>query len=239
MVWETYVYDVDANNRPYRTSKTWWKAGRAFGQLRSTGTAFSYTFNNDTFKKLFGGGDDGDKKNKGRNDDFSDDEDYDPNDPYAQDPEDDLMEQDTQKKGSPLNKKKRIEGDYDEDGYYVNTVPWSVSFSYSMSLAYSDFNTEKKRYNYKINHALSFNGNIQPTKNWRINFNATYDWEAKKISYMTCSISRSMHCFQMSASIIPIGPLKSYSFSISANSAMLRDLKYDQRSTPYSGQNWY
>jgi hypothetical protein len=244
MVWETYMYELDGNNRPYRVNKTWWQAGKSFGRLRSTGTAFSYTFNNDTFKKLFGGGGDGDgKKKKQQNgDDYADDENYDPDDPYAQqNPEDDLLEEDNtaQKKGSLLNKKKRVEGDYDEDGYYVASMPWSLSFSYSLSLAYGDFDKEKMQYKYKINNALSFNGNIQPTKNWRINFNATYDWDAKKISYMTCNISRAMHCFQMSASIIPIGPLKSYSFSISANASMLKDLKYDQSSTPYNRQTWY
>jgi hypothetical protein len=43
----------------------------------------------------------------------------------------------------------------------------------------------------------------------------------------------------MSASIIPIGQMKSYTFSISANASMLKDLKYDQRGSPYGGQTWY
>ncbi|MDR0836292.1 MAG: LPS-assembly protein LptD [Tannerella sp.] len=242
MVWDTYTWTVDeGRTAPRRVNKTRWEAGKGFGRLRSTGTAFSYTFNNDTFKKLFGGGDDGEKKNrKRRNENYPDDENDDPNDPNAlQDSENEMADDNTQKKGSLLNKKKKIEGDYDEDGYFVSTIPWSLSFSYSMSLAYGDFDKEIMEYKYKINNALSFNGNIQPTKNWKINFNATYDWDAKKVSYMTCSISRTMHCFQMSASIIPIGPLKSYSFSISANASMLQDLKYDQSSTPYNGQSWY
>jgi hypothetical protein len=242
MSWDTYTYIYDDfARRAIKVNKTRWEAGKGFGRLRSTGTAFSYTLNNDTFKKLFGGGDDTGKK-KGRNeDDYSEDENYDPNDPFA---ENNLEEEEPvadKSGGSLLNRKKRVEGEYDEDGYYVSSVPWSISFSYSLSLSYNqnDFDREKLEYKYQINNALSFNGNIQPTKNWRINFNATYDWDAKKISYMTCNISRTMHCWQMSASIIPIGPLKSYSFSISANASMLRDLKYDQSSTPYNGQNWY
>jgi hypothetical protein len=242
LMWDTYTWTIDeGSNSPRRVNKTRWEAGKGFGRLRSTGTAFSYTFNNETLKKLLGGGEkDDSKKKKKNNNDYQDDE-YDPDNPYADDPrEDENLEQDKNKgKGSLLNKKKTIEGDYDEDGYLVTSIPWSLSFSWSMNLAYGDFNREKMEYDYRINNALSFNGNIQPTKNWQINFNATYDWDAKKISYMTCSISRSMHCFQMSASIIPIGPLKSYSFSISANASMLKDLKYDQSSTPYNRQAWY
>jgi hypothetical protein len=244
MMWDTYTWTVnEGTTQPRRVNKTRWEAGKGFGRLRSTGTAFSYTFNNETFKKWFGRSADNEKKkNKQRGEEnYSDDENYDPNDPYAQQNlEDEPLEKDNSRKsGSLLNKKKKVEGDYDEDGYYVTSVPWSLSFSYSMSLAYGDFDREKMEYKYKINNALSFNGSIQPTKNWKVNFNATYDWDAQKISYMTCSISRTMHCFQMSASIIPIGPLKSYSFSISANASMLKDLKYDQSSTPYSRQAWY
>ena len=248
MVFDTYMYDYDeikGNNnqvtiRPRRINKTRWEAGNGIGRLRSTGTSFSYTFNNGTFKKLFGGGDDT-KNNKNGNDMTGEDE-YDPFNPDDQYENEDEMAENKNKKNS-RNKKKQIEGDYDSDGYYNNTVPWSFSFNYNLSVGYDNqkFDIEKKEYKYKLTHALSFNGNIQPTKNWRINFNATYDVERKKISHMTCNISRSMHCFQMTASAIPLGPLKSYSFSISANSSMLKDLKYDQRGSPYNnGTNlWY
>jgi hypothetical protein len=43
----------------------------------------------------------------------------------------------------------------------------------------------------------------------------------------------------MSASIIPVGYRKSYSFSIAVNSSLLKDLKYQQSSSFRSGQTWY
>ena len=94
-------------------------------------------------------------------------------------------------------------------------------------------------YDYALTHSLSFNGNIQPTKNWRFNFNATYDFDAKKISYMTCNVTRNLHCWQMTASFVPVGPYKSYTFSIAVSSALLKDLKYDKRSNYRDGQQWY
>ena len=77
------------------------------------------------------------------------------------------------------------------------------------------------------------------TKNWRFNFNATYDFDAKKISYMTCNVTRNLHCWQMTASFVPVGPYKSYTFSIAVSSALLKDLKYDKRSNYRDGQQWY
>lgn len=241
-VFDTYTYAVNDRGQPYRVNKPRWTVGKGIGRLRSTGTSFSYTFNNDTFKKWFGR-DDGGKKDKrnrnaGEDDDLMGPDEYDPDDPFASE---DGMAEETQnnEKGSLLNKKKKTEGDYDEDGYYNAAVLWSLSFNYNLSLAYADFNVDKLEYNRRLTHSLSFNGNLQPTKNWRITFNGTYDFDNHKIVGVRCSISRSMHCFQMSASIIPMGPLKSYSFSISANSSMLKDLKYDQSSSQYNGQTWY
>ena len=243
-----YVYDETRDKviRPRRLNKTRWAAGKGIGRLMSTGTSFSYTLNNDVIKKLFGGGNDKtDKKKKRTNTDMFEEDEYDPldpNNPYDQ--EEDMQAVEERESGGRLNRKKKSnDGEYDSDGYYNVAIPWSFSFSYNISMAYDQqkFDIEKKEYKYKFTHALTFNGSIQPTKNWRIQFNATYDVERNKLAYMTCNISRTMHCWQMSASIIPIGPLKSYSFSISANASMLKDLKYDQSSSPYNNSmnTWY
>ena len=249
MIFDTYTYDYNErinNNivtiQPRRINKTRWEAGKGIGRLMSTGTSFSYTFNNDTFKNLLSGEGKSNKKRKNSEDDMFGEDEYDSNDPFGQEKE---MTSETRSEsgGSLRKKKKQNEGEYDDDGYYNAVMPWSFSFNYNLAVGYDNqkFDIEKKEYKYKLTHALSFNGSLQPTKNWRINFNATYDVENKKISYMTCNISRSMHCWQMSVSIIPLGPLKSYSFSILANASMLKDLKYDQSSSPYNnGMNmWY
>jgi hypothetical protein len=239
-VFDTYTYAYnETTKQAYKIDKPRWTVGKGLGRLRSTGTSFSYTFNNDTFKKWFGGSDDK-KKSKRRSsdvDDMMEPDEYDPNDPYGE--EQTETEAQNNEKGSLLNRKKKTEGEYDEDGYYNATIPWSLSFSYNLSFAYSAFNVDKMEYDRKLTHAFSFNGNLQPTKNWRITFSGTYDFDFNKIVGVRGTISRSMHCFQMSASIIPMGNYKSYSFSISANSSMLKDLKYDQSSTPSTGQTWY
>ena len=47
------------------------------------------------------------------------------------------------------------------------------------------------------------------------------------------------HCFQMSASFVPVGPYKSYNFHIAVKSSLLQDLKYDKRSSRNNGVEWY
>ena len=226
---DTYTYDENGR----RVDIPRWKAGKGIGRLRGTSTSFSYTFNNDTFKKLFGGGDS--SSDKSGNQSAS----TDPNaDPDGLNPDGEGEGENKESGGRLLGKKKET-GETDADGYLISKIPWSLSFSYGLSLRYGDFNRSKLEYDYALTHSLSFNGNIQPTKNWRFNFNATYDFDAKKISYMTCNVTRNLHCWQMTASFVPVGPYKSYTFSIAVSSALLKDLKYDKRSNYRDGQQWY
>ena len=126
-----------------------------------------------------------------------------------------------------------------KDGYLIWKIPWSLSVNYSINYGYGDFNKEKMEYNGKFTQNLSFSGNIQPTKNWTFTFSASYDFDIKRIAYMSCGITRDMHCWSMSCNFVPVGPYKSYDFRISVKSSMLQDLKYEKSSSPYDNEKWY
>ena len=127
----------------------------------------------------------------------------------------------------------------DEDGYVEWTVPWSISFNYSISYSYGAFNKRKMEYDGKITQNLSLSGNLRLTKNWEFSASCSYNFDLKKIAYMNLNIARDLHCFTMRASVIPVGPSKSYNFHISVKSSLLSDLKYDKRSSYSNGVKWY
>jgi hypothetical protein len=233
---DTYTYWLagEGNNRRLeRRNVPRWQAGKGLGRLISTGSSFSYTFNNETFKKWFSGNDTPEnesKKSVSENlGEVGDD--------HTLQEEEGVGEE---KRSRLLGAKKEI-GETDADGYAVAKIPWSLSFSYSMRLGYDRQNIDFRRleYKYAVTHSFSFNGNIQPTKHWNFNFNATYDFDTKRISYMTCNVTRDLHCFRISGSFVPVGPYKSYSFSIAVSSSLLKDLKYDQSSNYRDAQQWY
>ena len=242
-IFDTYMYTYDTSpsgvRTPRRINKLRIQGGQGLGRLRSTGTSFSYTFNNDTFKKLFAGRDDttGDTGDTSDPDAMSEDGSLDMFDQYGNNQS--LVPEDKTPGGRLRGKKRDASGEYDADGYWRNGVPWSLSFNYNVNMGYGEFNFDKKEYKYKLTHALSFSGNIQPTKNWRVNFNATYDFEVNKLSYLTCNLSRNLHCFNMSASLSPVGNYKFYTFSVAVSSSLLKDMKYDRRSNYREGQSWY
>ena len=68
------------------------------------------------------------------------------------------------------------------------------------------------------------------SNNWSLSFNSGYDFQAKEITQTSCTISRDLHCFNLSASLSPFGRWKYYNVTIRANASILQDLKYEKRS---------
>ncbi len=212
--WDPYTYALNEAGTPVKVDRLRISCGKGLGRLMRTGTSFSYTFNNDTFRRK--------RKENGNTD-----EDGDTPPPDGATHDRDVA--DSQ------------EGDLDmrPDGYARWKVPWSLTLNYSINYGYGAFNKEKMEFDGRITQNLSLSGNIRPTPNWNFSFSASYNFDTHKLAYMNCNISRDLHCFTMRASFVPVGPFKSYNFHISVKSAMLADLKYDKRSSLSNGVDWY
>ena len=215
--WDVYTYQLNEYGTPTRVNRTRLQAGKGLAKLSSTGTSFSYTLNNDTFKK---------KKDK---------------EEKQQDEPPEAVDRYRRNEREEENKGGRTESgiELNPDGYAKWEFPWSLTLNYSVNYSYGDFNYEKMDYNGRITQKLSLSGNVKPTKNWAFNFSASYNFDTGKIAYMNCSISRDLHCFTMTASFVPVGPYKSYNFHIAVKSSLLSDLKYDKRSSSSTGVTWY
>ncbi len=216
-VWDVYTYKLNQYGTPYRSNTLRLTSGKGWGRLSSTGTSFSYNFNNDTFKKLFA-------RFRKKSDEQTD--------------EDADSVSDTTGK-SKKKKSASGAGEFDADGYLHWAFPWNLSVSYSVNYGYGTFNKKTMEYNGKWTQNLSFSGSINPTPNWNFSFSASYNFDLKKIAYMNCNISRDLHCFTMTASFVPLGPYKSYNFHIAVKSSLLSDLKYDKRSSTADMMQWY
>lgn len=222
--WDPYCYQLNSAGNPVRVDVLRSQAGKGWARLSSAGTSFSYTLNNDTFKK---------KEKRDKPD--AEGEVSDSDDPLANSAAAD--EERTQRRRSGGDKNNNDE--YDSDGYYRWKVPWSLTINYSVSYAYGKFNKQKMEYDGRFVQNLSLSGSLKFTKAWSFNFSASYDFDAKKLAYMNCTISRDLHCFTMSASFVPVGPYKSYNFHIAVKSSLLKDLKYDKQSHAYDNLDWY
>ena len=223
----TYAYKFDDQGNVVVGDRTEWSYGR-FGRFQGYSGSFSYTLNNDTFKKLFGKSDDKQKDDK-----------------QKENAEGEENTEETEKKEEETNSsgmRKTESAATDADGYLAFKFPWSISLSYSYSIREDrtkDINIKTMRYPYSLTHSLNVSGNFKIGSRWNMNYSTGYDFTTKEMSMTTLNITRDLHCFNMSCGLV-FGPFTSYNFSIRANSSMLTDaLKWDQRSNTGSSVTWY
>ena len=208
---DPYMFALNSAGNPVRVNQLRWNHGK-FPRFQGTSTSYSYTFNNETFNKLF---------NRGKKQETPPDTEND------QSP-DDVENPDVQPGGKQTSKQTGLAS---EDGYTKLSIPWSLSINYSVRFGNTNvFNKEKMEYEMDFMHNFSLNGSISLTPHWQISGNSSYDFKAKQFTYTSISVRRDLHCWNMSANIVPFGVYKSYNFHIGVNASMLSDLKYDKRS---------
>ena len=203
-----------------------WRLRRLLGMSQN----FSFTLNPEKLKKWFGHKDD-------KEDDKVEGDSDGPDTDIESNMDDDL------EKGKYAAKKKRGNiAETDDNGYMRFNMPWSLTIGYGITMRENTagrFNTKTMRYPYKFTQTLNFSGNIRISDGWNINFSSGYDFENHAMSMTTASLSRDLHCFNMSASVV-LAPYTSYNFTFRCNASTLTDaLKYDKRSGISNAVQWY
>ena len=233
----SYVYEADSVGATPRVSEhqTYWAKGK-FGRFQGMSQNLSYTLNNEKVgnlikwlkgEKVEKKGDKGKKK---------DDDEWD-NDVETN------IDKDMEKAKHGAKKGDNAKAETDEDGYMAFKMPWSISLGYGINMSedtdVKKFNYDTMRYPYKFTQNLNVSGNLRISDGWNISFSSGYDFENQKISMTTASLSRDLHCFNMSCSVV-LAPYTSYNFSFRCNAATLTDaLKYDKRSSYSNAVRWY
>lgn len=229
-VFATYAYELDDNGRQYVSNHTEYSKGR-FGRFQGLSQNISFTLNPEKLKKWFGGGDDEEDATEDDNNTEDDDTGIESN-----------VDDDMVNGQNGARKKNAGKAETDADGYMKFSMPWSLTFGYGITMRENTsgkFNTKTMRYPYAFTQTLNFSGNIRISDGWNISFSSGYDFENHDLSMTTASLSRDLHCFNMSCSVV-LAPYTSYNFSFRCNAATLTDaLKYDKRSGYSNAVQWY
>lgn len=225
---DPYMYTTTASGQHVRCNELYWNHGR-FPHFLGTSTSFSYTFNNDVVKRWF--------ERKEKKEDTASEESSQP----TMDPLTGEIMDPTDVEDNARNRKTEKDNVTD-DGYLFAEIPWNLSVSYSLRYGAGSEWDEKRNYpKMEFRHNLSFSASIGLGKGWKASTSLSYDVKAKKMAYSSINVSRDLHCWSMSASFVPFGPYKSYTFHIGVNASMLKDLKYDKSSADATGRrvDWW
>ena len=110
------------------------------------------------------------------------------------------------------------------DTRYVDfDIPWSFSIDYGWT--YSKSSNKKST----VSQNMGVTGNISLTPKWKVSFSTGYDFDAGEVTASQFTITRDLHCWQMSFNAIPFGSYQSYNFRINVESSILQDLKYEKK----------
>lgn len=232
-VFATYAYEFDKNGNVIVGDKTEWSYGR-FGRFQGMSQNFSYTFNNQTFKKL---------RNKLLGLDSSHLDKDEEEDDEEEDVDPEMQNLDPDRRKGETGAKRSEEGRrVDEDGYLKFQMPWSFTVSYGVIMrenTSAKINPKNMRYPYKFTHTLNFSGNLRISEGWNISFSSGYDFNYNRMSMTTASLNRDLHCFSMSCSMV-LMPYRSFNFNFQADASALSDvLRWRKQSSYSSNIEWY
>ena len=117
--------------------------------------------------------------------------------------------------------------------YYDFSIPWNFGFNYSISYNAQYVNNGTTGYRKNINQTINFNASVKLTPKTMITATSGYDFMTRKMSMTSISITRDLHCWQMSFTWVPFGNHRSWAFNIGVKAASLADLKFDKSYTQY------
>ena len=129
--------------------------------------------------------------------------------------------------GQNKEKKNDLVGGFYDD-YVDFDVPWNISISYN--LTYSKPSPYKSP---TISQIINFSGDLSLTPKWKLTFQSGYDIKNKEVTSTSFSVTRDLHCWEMTFNCMPFGQHQSYNFEIHVRSSLLRDLKLTKRDSWY------
>ena len=122
---------------------------------------------------------------------------------------------------------------YMASSYYDFSIPWNIGFNYVISYGISYVDNGTTGFKRNVSQTIGFNGSVNLTPKTGITFTSGFDIQNRKLTTTSISITRDLHCWQMSFVWIPFGTHKSWSFNIGVKAASLADLKYDKSQSMY------
>jgi hypothetical protein len=77
--------------------------------------------------------------------------------------------------------------------------------------------------------AITFMGDVAFAKRLALSFNGGYDFNSKKMTTTTIGLHVDLHCWELSANVVPFGLRQSYYIQLNIKSPLLQDLKLQKR----------
>jgi hypothetical protein len=106
-------------------------------------------------------------------------------------------------------------------------IQWQLNLSYSLSF-FSRLRPDYSGYDREFNSGVNLAGSFNLTPKWKLSGSASIDMTRGDVQYLTMSINRDLHCWQIAINVIPVGFTRSFNFTISPKASLLQDLRINR-----------
>ncbi len=138
-----------------------------------------------------------------------------------------------------INKTQELMGDHwgaDFQYYALNphevidfAIPWKINLTHTFFVNLNNSNPEQR---YSQNQNLVLSGDVSFTERWKLGLNSSYDLKAMELTQTRLSLTRDMHCWQLSFFWTPVGGQQSFLVRFNATSALFQSAKLELRKPP-------
>lgn len=119
-------------------------------------------------------------------------------------------------------------------GEYADfNIPWSINLGYQFQ--FSKNYIIPTGFQSTTTQNVNFGGTVALTKKWQMAINGFYNITQGQLNQVSLSLSRDLHCWQMSIAVSQSSLSRFFSISISPKSPMLRDIRVNRTRSYYTG----
>ncbi|MFL5752158.1 MAG: putative LPS assembly protein LptD [Bacteroidia bacterium] len=97
---------------------------------------------------------------------------------------------------------------------------WNLNIGYNLAFARPDVKSSES-----ITQAVTFNGNLDVTKNWKVMVTSGYDIKSKSITLTSFNIRRDLRCWEANLEWVPFGFYKRYMVSVNLKMSAFSSVK--------------
>ncbi|HLV42521.1 MAG TPA: putative LPS assembly protein LptD [Brumimicrobium sp.] len=108
-------------------------------------------------------------------------------------------------------------------------IPWKINLTHTFFVNLNNVDPTKR---YKQNQNIVLSGDVSFTERWKAGLNSSYDLQAMELTQTRLSLSRDMHCWQLSFYWTPVGGQQSFLVRFNATSALFQSAKLELRKPP-------
>lgn len=108
-------------------------------------------------------------------------------------------------------------------------IPWKINFTHTYFINLAPHDPDRK---YTQNQNIMISGDVSYTQRWKLGLNASYDLKIGNLTQTQLTLTRDMHCWQLSFYWTPVGGQQSFLVRFNATSNLFQSAKLELRKPP-------